>query len=122
MHAFFGGCARAARWIAFGQAVMFIFKTMGLKCVPFLPQIMRTYLHMMRTSVPSLIDYHFNKLAVLVSIVRQHVRNYLDEIFALCKDYWPLGPHVQITIISLVKSICTAPRRCGELASRHGPR
>lgn len=90
------------------QAVMLIFKTLGLKCVPFLPQIMRPYLNMMQTCPTGMVEFHFNNLAQLVSIVRQHIRNYLDEIFALIKEYWNISPNIQITSVSLITAIAVA--------------
>ena len=32
------------------QAVTFIFKSLGVKCVPYIPQVMPAYLHVIRTS------------------------------------------------------------------------
>lgn len=90
------------------QAVMFIFKTLGLKCVPFLPQIMRPYLNMMQSCPQGMVEFHFNNLAQLVAIVRQHIRNYLEEIFALVKEYWNLNPNIQITSVSLITAIAVA--------------
>jgi len=87
---------------------MLIFKTLGLKCVPFLPQIMRPYLNMMQTCPQGMVEFHFNNLAQLVSIVRQHIRNYLDEIFALIKDNWNLSSSIQVTSVSLITAIAVS--------------
>lgn len=84
------------------QAVMFIFKTLGLKCVPFLSQIMPPFMSVMRSCPQGMIEFHFNKLSQLVTIVKQHIRNYLDDIFALIKEYWTSN---QVTIIALIKAL-----------------
>ncbi|KAJ3083694.1 phosphatidylinositol kinase- protein kinase tor1, partial [Quaeritorhiza haematococci] len=90
------------------QAVMYIFKTLGLKCVPFLPQIMPPFLNMMRTCPTGMLEFHFQQLALLVSIVKQHIRNYLTEVFALIQEFWNPNSSIQITILSLVESVAVA--------------
>ncbi|KAI8836345.1 armadillo-type protein [Chytridium lagenaria] len=90
------------------QAVMYIFKTLGLKCVPFLPRIMPPFLNMMRTCPPGMLEFHFQQLGLLVSIVKQHIRNYLPEIFSLIQDFWSPSSNIQITILSLVEAIAMA--------------
>ncbi|KAJ3103710.1 phosphatidylinositol kinase- protein kinase tor1 [Phlyctochytrium bullatum] len=90
------------------QAVMYIFKTLGLKCVPFLPRIMPPFLSMMRTCPPGMLEFHFQQLGLLVSIVKQHIRNYLPEIFSLIQDFWSPNSNIQITILSLVEAIAMA--------------
>ncbi|CAH1430053.1 unnamed protein product [Lactuca virosa] len=73
-------------------SLMFIFKSMGLGCVPYLP-----------------------KLGTLVSIVRQHIRKYLPKLLSLISELWssfslpvanrPVhGPH----ILHLVEQLCLA--------------
>ncbi|KAJ3215347.1 phosphatidylinositol kinase- protein kinase tor1 [Dinochytrium kinnereticum] len=90
------------------QAVMYIFKTLGLKCVPFLPRIMPPFLSMMRACPPGMLEFHFQQLGLLVSIVKQHIRNYLPEIFSLIQDFWSPNSNIQITILSLVEAIAMA--------------
>ncbi|KAJ3290058.1 phosphatidylinositol kinase- protein kinase tor1 [Borealophlyctis nickersoniae] len=90
------------------QAVMYIFKTLGLKCVPFLPQIMPPFLNMMRTCPIGMLEFHFQQLGMLVSIVKQHIRNYLTDIFALIQEFWNPNSNIQITILSLVEAVATA--------------
>ncbi|TPX35002.1 hypothetical protein SmJEL517_g02512 [Synchytrium microbalum] len=89
------------------QAVMYIFKTLGLKCVPFLPQILPPFLSVMG-HVQNMLEFHFQQLSLLVSIVKQHIRNYLPEIFALIHEYWNPNASIQITILSLVEAVAVA--------------
>jgi hypothetical protein len=88
------------------HAVMMIFKSLQLRCVPYLPQIMPQFLHVMRTCDPSFREFLFTQLGMLVSIVKQHIRQYLDDIFALVHEHWytPLLPQ----IITLVEEISLA--------------
>lgn len=90
------------------QAIMYIFKTLGLKCVPFLPQIMPPFLNMMRSCPVGILEFHFQQLGLLVTIVKQHIRNYLTDIFNLIQEFWNQNPNIQITIITLVEAIAQA--------------
>ncbi len=88
------------------QAVMLIFKSLGLKCIPFLPQIMPPFLQVMRTKETLFLKFLFKQLGTLVAIVKQHIRDYLDEIFSLIKEYWHTPLLDQIII--LVEEISVA--------------
>lgn len=67
------------------QAVVFIFKSLGIKCVPYIPQVMPSLLNVIRTADINFREFLFQQLAVLIAIVKQHIRNYLDDIFKLIK-------------------------------------
>ncbi|PIK33483.1 putative serine/threonine-protein kinase mTOR-like [Apostichopus japonicus] len=67
------------------QAITFIFKSLGVKCVQFLPQIMPTYIYVIRTCDPGIREFLFQQLGTIISIVKQHIRNYLDDIFDLIR-------------------------------------
>jgi FKBP12-rapamycin complex-associated protein len=115
---------------------MFIFKSLGLKCIPFLPQIMPPFLQCMRTKESTLLKFLFKQLGLLVAIVKQHIRvreatslqfplavacdavlcpkkarcpyvqDYLEDIFALIKEYWNTSMLDQI--ITLVEVLSQA--------------
>lgn len=87
------------------QAFMHIFKTLGMKCVSFLPQIMPVFLNVMRQVPPAMLDFHFQQLSILVSIVRHNIRNFLPDLFSLIKECWSPNSALQVTILSLVESI-----------------
>lgn len=67
------------------QAVTFIFKSLGIKCVPYISQVMPSFLNVIRTADVNFREFLFQQLAVLIAIVKQHIRNYLDDIFQLIK-------------------------------------
>lgn len=90
------------------QAVMYIFKTLSLKCVPFLPQITPAFIGVMKTCPSGMLEFYFQQLSILVSIVQQHVRNYLSDIFVLVETFWNPSSTIQITIIHLVEEIAKA--------------
>lgn len=90
------------------EAVMYMFKTQGLKCVNFLPQIIPAVLNVIRTGNTNLSEFYYQQLAILVSIIKQHVRNYLKDIFDLIQEMWNPNSSVQLTIVSLVEAVAKA--------------
>ncbi|KAI4644804.1 uncharacterized protein J4E78_009623 [Alternaria triticimaculans] len=87
------------------EAVMNIYATMGLKCVPFLSQVVPGFLHVIRSTPAGRSEGYFNQLSQLVRIVRQHIRPYLPSILATIKEYWSSSPQLQATILSLIEAI-----------------
>lgn len=87
------------------DAIVTIFKTLGLKCVPFLGQIIPGFISVIRSSPVGRLETYFNQMAVLVSIVRQHIRAFLPEIIEVIRDFWEASFQVQATILSLMEAI-----------------
>ncbi|KAI8682353.1 Non-specific serine/threonine protein kinase [Fusarium sp. Ph1] len=87
------------------EAIMNIFRTLGLECVSFLDRIIPAFLHVIRSATSTRLESYFNQLATLVSIVRQHIRNYLPDIVEILQEYWHTSPSLQTTIMSLVEAI-----------------
>ncbi|KAL2372816.1 hypothetical protein RJ035_003649 [Blastomyces gilchristii] len=87
------------------DAIVTIFKTLGLKCVPFLGQIIPAFLAVIRSTPTSRLESYFNQLAILVTIVRQHIRAFLPEIIEVIREFWDCSYQVQATILSLVEAI-----------------
>ncbi|KAJ8676220.1 hypothetical protein QAD02_012006 [Eretmocerus hayati] len=90
------------------QAVTFIFKSLGIKCVPYISQVMPSFLNVLRTADVGFREYLFQQLAILIAIVKQHIRNYLDDIFALVQEYWTSNSPLQGTLINLVEHVAVA--------------
>lgn len=91
------------------QAVTFIFKSLGIKCVPYLSQVLPSLLNNIRTADPNTRDFLFQQLSTLIEIVKQHIISYMGDIFKLVKDFWvPSSESTQITLINLVEKIATA--------------
>ena len=90
------------------EAIVSIFKTLGLKCVSFLPQIIPTFVSVIHAAQLTRLEQYFNQLAILVSIVREHIRNYTDELVDLVRHYWTIAPTVQVTTLSLIESLARA--------------
>ncbi|QSS62741.1 TorA protein [Histoplasma capsulatum] len=87
------------------DAIVTIFKTLGLKCVPFLGQIIPSFLSVIRSTPTSRLESYFNQLAIIVTIVRQHIRTFLPEIIEVIREFWDCSYQVQATILSLVEAI-----------------
>ncbi|KAK9463121.1 armadillo-type protein [Lipomyces oligophaga] len=90
------------------QAIMYIFKTLGLKCVSFLGEIIPVYLSVMRTCPHSILEFYFQQLGSMVSIVHQHIRNFLPDIFGIIREYFAQSPSLQVMIVTLIESISRA--------------
>ncbi|XP_062572359.1 serine/threonine-protein kinase mTOR-like [Saccostrea cucullata] len=90
------------------QAITFIFKSLGIKCVPYIQQVIPAYLSVIRSADQTFREFLFQQLGVIIAIVKQHIRNYLDDIFAIIKEYWGPNSTMQNTIINLVEQIVTA--------------
>ena len=89
-------------------AIMYIFKTQGLKGVPFLHQIIPALLTMMKSCPPAMLEFYFQQLGLLVSIVKQHIRSFISDIILLIQDHWGLSANIQTTALSLLESIALA--------------
>lgn len=87
------------------DAIVTIFKTLGLKCVPFLGQIIPAFILVIRNSPPNRLESYFNQMANLVNIVRQHIRPFLPEIINVIREFWNASYQVQATMLSLVEAI-----------------
>jgi len=105
------------------EAIMNIFKTQGLKCVMFLPQVLgiarqaHSIIYLMcgsqiipafaavaRTSAARLQEFHLQQLAILVGIIKQHIRNYTPDVFGLVTDLWE-NISLQLPIVSLIEAL-----------------
>ncbi|KAH9072320.1 atypical/PIKK/FRAP protein kinase [Lactarius deliciosus] len=86
------------------EAIMSIFKTQGLKCVTFLPQIIPAFAAVTRSSAARLQEFHLQQLAILIGIIKQHVRKYMPDIFGLVTDLWE-NQSLQLPLVSLIESL-----------------
>ncbi|ONK75400.1 uncharacterized protein A4U43_C03F16460 [Asparagus officinalis] len=97
-------------------SLMFIFKSMGLGCVPYLPKVLPDLFHAVRTCEDGLKEFITWKLGTLVSIVRQHMRKYLPDLLSLISELWSSSFSLPTTnrpvqgspILHLVEQLCLA--------------
>ncbi|CAK9439599.1 uncharacterized protein LODBEIA_P36990 [Lodderomyces beijingensis] len=92
------------------QAIMYIFQTIGLRCVSFLPQIIPGIINVMHTCQQNMLKFYFQQLGYIIVIVKQHIRPYLEEIFKAIKEFFHINSqlHIQVTIINVIQSISKA--------------
>eukprot|EP00095_Tigriopus_kingsejongensis_P005635 maker-scaffold420_size176246-snap-gene-0.24 protein:Tk05635 transcript:maker-scaffold420_size176246-snap-gene-0.24-mRNA-1 annotation:"target of rapamycin" len=90
------------------QAVTFIFRALGIKSVPYIPQVIPSMINVIRSSDVKFHDNLFRQMGILISIVQQHIRKYLEDIFTLIREYWTVDSPLQPTIIGLVENISSA--------------
>lgn len=55
-------------------------------------------------STARLQEFHLQQLAILVSIIKQHIRNYVVEVFGLVKNLWDSVP-LQLPIVALIEAM-----------------
>ncbi|KAK3265871.1 hypothetical protein CYMTET_25479 [Cymbomonas tetramitiformis] len=89
------------------RSLMFIFQALGLSCVSYLPKVMPVLFHVMRTCEGGLREFMFQQLTVLVSIIRQHIRKYLDELLALVYEFWG-NAHLMQHLLRLLEELSRA--------------
>ncbi|KAF7309844.1 Serine/threonine-protein kinase TOR [Mycena indigotica] len=89
------------------EAIMSIFKTQGLKCVAFLPRVIPAFAAVTRSSPARLQEFHLQQLAILVGIVKQHVRNHTVTVFGLVKELWDIAS-LQLPLVSLIEALGNA--------------
>ncbi|KAG8958873.1 phosphatidylinositol kinase- protein kinase tor1 [Tulasnella sp. 419] len=89
------------------EAIMAIFKTQGLKCISFLPQIIPAFFAVIRTPATRMQEFHLQQLAILVHIIKQHIRNYLEDMLELIKELWNY-PSLEVHVVALVESLARA--------------
>ena len=83
------------------QAIMFIFKSLGLGCVPYLKKVVPYMIERIRTTSPSnLREALLKELASLSLIAREHLRPYIADMFDVVEQYWS-SRHLA-TVLSLV--------------------
>ena len=92
------------------EAIVNIFRSLGVKCVAFLKHIVPLFITIIRAAPANRLESYFNQLSMLVSIVRDHIRPYVDDLVQVCLDFWDIHPApqaagVQITVLSLIEAL-----------------
>ena len=90
------------------ESIMLIFRAQRLRCVSFLPQILPSWLYIIRTAPPQKQEVFLKQLSNLVTVIRQHIRNYINDIFAVIHELWENSPTVHITLIMVIETIARA--------------
>ncbi len=82
------------------QAVMYIFNSLGRRCVPFLKGIVPHILHTARTcNHVSLKEALLQQVATLSVIVRENLTPYVPDIFEVIRELWDDPKHLATCLI-----------------------
>ena len=103
------------------EAIVSIFTALRLKCVPFLNQIIPSFSTVIRTASSAStarLDSYFNQLSILVSIVGQHIRPFVEPLLGLVQEFWSKTPQIQATALVLVEALSRSLE--GEFKGRIG--
>ncbi|KAL9596585.1 MAG: hypothetical protein Q9219_005712 [cf. Caloplaca sp. 3 TL-2023] len=87
------------------DAIVTTFKTLGLKCVPFLGQIVPSFVAVIRSAPLTKLDTYFNQISILVAIVKKHIRPYAGALVQLVYDFFWTSNQVQFTVLSLIEAL-----------------
>ncbi|KAK3046508.1 phosphatidylinositol kinase-related protein kinase tor1 [Extremus antarcticus] len=87
------------------EAVMNIYATMGMKCVPFLSTVVPGIVSVLKDAPEGRLEGYFSQLSLLVKIVRMHIRPHLHVILDAVTEHWHTSTQLQATILSLIESI-----------------
>lgn len=90
------------------EAIVTIFKTLGLKCVTFLPQIIPTFISVIHSAPLNKLEQYFNQMAILISIVGQHFRPFVKDIVEVLLLYFDTSAGVSVTCLSVMESLSKA--------------
>ncbi|TKA63316.1 hypothetical protein B0A55_12457 [Friedmanniomyces simplex] len=88
------------------EAVMNIYATMGMKCVPFLNTVVPGIVSVLgEAQSDDRLEGYFNQLSLLVKIVRQHIRPHLHVIIQAVSEFWFKSVRLQATMLGLIESV-----------------
>ena len=72
---------------------------------PLVPLIMPPFLNRLKNCEPNQREMNFQKLGDLVFLVRDHISEYLGQIFTLMKEFWNSNTYLLTPILNLVELI-----------------
>lgn len=70
------------------QTIIQIFGSLGVRCVPFLEQIVPYFLQIVRKSASGLRESILQQLSQLVAIIGHYITPYLPAILDILREYW----------------------------------
>lgn len=88
------------------EAVMNIYATMGMKCVPYLSTVVPGIVSVLKDAqADGRLEGYFNQLSMLVKIVRQHIRPHLFVILEAVSEHWYQSISLQANMLTLIENI-----------------
>ena len=93
------------------RAMLFIYQTMGVKCVGFLPYVLPAVFAQVRAADSGGgREVYVQHLVGIVSIVRSHIKPYVDDVMALASEYWSDNALIP-TLLSLIENMALSMRQ-----------
>ena len=89
------------------QVLMNIFQILGGRSVIFLDKVVPEIISVMHACPPSLLEFYFQQLTFLVSLVRHNIKPYVGDICDAIIEFFPIMK-LQSTIVDLIETISTA--------------
>lgn len=89
------------------QAVLRIFESLGLRCVLFLDEVIPGLIQAMRSNSLAMADLLFRQISTLTSVVGQHIRPYLKQIFAVINEFIE-NTELHAAILVLIEALAVA--------------
>ncbi|GMM28463.1 phosphatidylinositol kinase-related protein kinase [Martiniozyma asiatica (nom. inval.)] len=89
------------------KSLMQIFKNLGLRCVPFLDQVIPGFISVMHSCPHSMINTYFQLFGDMIAIVKLNIRPFLAEIFKVIKEFF-VHVKFQASIILVIEQIAKA--------------
>ncbi|CAD6506377.1 BgTH12-07303 [Blumeria graminis f. sp. triticale] len=87
------------------EAIMNIFRTLQLECIPFLDRVVPAFIAVIRGAPATKLDSYFSQLSSLVGIVRQHIRSFLPDIVTVLQEFWNHPHGLKANILQLIEAI-----------------
>lgn len=72
-----------------------------------LHQIIPAFFSVIRQPAPRMQEFHLQQLAILVYIIKQHIRNYLADVLDMVKELWS-NPSLEFHVVNLIESLARA--------------
>ena len=88
------------------QALMHIFKSLGMRCVPFLEQIVPYLLITLRKCGQGLRDSLLQQMSQLAKIIKYHMAPYLPALFEIVQQFWNTHSDSLLYVVEEVALAC----------------
>lgn len=99
--------AMAANHTRIVQAILRIFESLGLKCVLFLDEVIPGLIQSMNPDSLPMVDLLFRQISTLTSVVKQHIRPFLNQIFGVANTYFKYT-ELHPAILTMIESVAKA--------------
>lgn len=86
------------------EALINVMRSLDMDCVIYLPKIVPPLIQRIKSSEPVLRKPLFHNFSHLIHIAKQHMKQYLDNVFELIRMFW--DSELQLAIIELEENVC----------------